>query len=144
MNKIQESCIHNTNKFIKTFSYLYQDGAPMYTLGGVFTDDLSFNERINNLHPFLSADRHNVTRIKIPNLTYKEKSYLDSKIKDLGLKMEECKREVAELCLMDDKEKEKYLSLIFSDHLAIELRPEEVQNYIQFYRYYPQYYEGII
>jgi hypothetical protein len=45
---------------------------------------------------------------------------------------------------MDDKEKEKYLSLIFSDHLAIELRPEEVQNYIQFYRYYPQYYEGII
>lgn len=144
INKIEESCMGNTNKFTKTFSYLYQDGAPMYTLGGVFTDDSSLNERLKDMHPFLSADRHNVTRIKIPNLTYKEKSYLDSIIKDLGLKMEACKKEVENLCLKDDLEKEKYLSAIFSDHLDIELKPEEIQNYIQFYRYYPQYYEGII
>lgn len=144
INKIEESCMRNTNKFIKTFSYLYQDGAPMYTLGGVFTDDSSLNERLKDLHPFLSTDRNNVTRIKIPNLTYKEKSYLDSIIKDLGLKMEECKKEVEKLCLKDDLEKEQYLSAIFSDHIAIELKPEEIQNYIQFYRYYPQYYEGII
>lgn len=144
INKIDEFCRRNNNKFIKMFSFLYRDGAPMYTLGGIFTDDSSLNARVQGLHTFLSTNKDHVTRINIPNLTYKEKSYLDSKIRDLGLKMNACRKEVDELCLKDDKEKEQRLQAKLSDHLAFELKPEELENYLQFYRYYPQYYEGII
>lgn len=65
--------------FYKLFAFLYNDGTPMLTIGGVFDENDQMQQMIKN-DPFISI-RDEIVDIDVPILTYKEKLYLDQKIK---------------------------------------------------------------
>jgi len=143
LNMLAESGEYNQNKFLKTCSFLYRDGASMFTLGGIFSNDSNkvISRYINN--SLFNFSRKGIFQIKIPNLTYKEKIYLDSNIdviKDLIKYSEEywlnkCVNEEAFEANMD-----KFLS----EELEFELSFKDLSNYVKNYRFAPQYYEGVI
>jgi len=112
-------------KFRKLFSFIYRDGVPMYTIGGIF--------RENNLQDidvtedsFFQKDENEVINIDVPLLTYYEKMTLDKNILNI-------KENLTSL----NKEK-------ITEMLGFEMEPSELKSYLNYYRYYPQYYEGII
>lgn len=142
INIISESCLYNNNKFIKLCSFAYKDGAPMFTLGGIFTDDSNFLTKIGGNH-CIDIDNETVREIKIPHITYREKFYLDSNIDLIRLLYSYAKEGVNNFDI-PDVEKSKRLSEILAEELPIELSEREILNYITNYRYIPQYYEGIL
>lgn len=144
LNKIREYNLHNDNKFLKICSFVYQDGAPMYTLGGIFTNNSDLKEIIEQYHNLINTEDDIVSLIKIPNITYKEKFYLDSKIDSLKEWMTQYKIIVSNLGLKTEQEKEDRLSALLDSKMEIELSPVDIENYLNNYIYFPQYYEGII
>ena len=112
-------------KFRKLFSFIYQDGAPMYTIGGIFSEGnpLSNLAKEDN---FFETDENKIVDIDVPLLTYCEKMKLDKNI----LKIEKN---------LDSLDKEKIIKM-----LGFEMEPSDLRTYLDYYRYYPQYYEGII
>jgi hypothetical protein len=144
LNKIKEYNLHNDNKFLKICSFVYQDGAPMYTLGGIFTHNQDLKQKIEKYHHLLSTENDMVSHIKIPNITYKEKFYLDSKIDSLKEWINQYRIIVNNLDLKTEQEKEEKLSELLNSKMDIELSPFEIENYINNYIYFPQYYEGLI
>jgi len=112
-------------KFKKLFSFIYQDTAPMYTIGGMFSkNDLS--DKLIEKDNLFETDENKLIDINVPLLTYCEKMKLDKNISDI-------KRN------LDSLDEEKIIEL-----LDFEMNPDELKNYLNYYRYYPQYYEGII
>lgn len=83
LNVLKEGCEYNKFKFHKMCSFTYKDGASMYTIGGIFTDDAGFPQKLASLHDIISLDATQIHNINIPNITYKEKFYMDSKINSL-------------------------------------------------------------
>jgi hypothetical protein len=130
LNHIEETLKFFEKKFCKLFSFFYIDNAPMYTLGGIFDDSRTFQKNFRN-ELFFDISEDTITSINVPNLTYKEKLYLDSKIRYLGniLKKTENKSESEKLLGKLDMK-------IFS--------ADKIADYVKYYKYYPQYYEGII
>ena len=127
-------------EFYKLFSFRYQDTAPMFTIGGIFDDN---GELLNKdwINRFISTNEV-IKDINVPILTYCEKFYLDSHIEELKQKVEEIEDEIGEgdSSLMEEKMTEK-----INEMLPFELRSfYDLKSYIEYYRYYPQYYEGII
>ncbi|MBA7538377.1 hypothetical protein ES705_30652 [subsurface metagenome] len=112
-------------KFRKLFSFIYQDGAPMYTIGGMFTKD-SISKKVTEKDSFFETDENKVVNIDVPLLTYYEKIKLDKKIVDIEKNL-------------DSLNEEKIIEI-----LGFEMEPSELRNYLYYHRYYPQYYEGII
>ncbi len=112
-------------KFRKLFSFIYQDGAPMYTIGGMFTKD-SISKKITEKDSFFETDENKVVNIDVPLLTYYEKMKLDKNISNI-------KKSLGSL------NKGKIIEM-----LGFEMEPSELRSYLDYYRYYPQYYEGII
>jgi len=113
-------------KFRKLFSFIYQDGAPMYTIGGIFSEKVLPNNVLTEKDNFLELDENKITNIDVPLLTYCEKMKLDKNIEKIEEKMSSLtKDEIVDL-------------------LGFEMEPSELRSYVDYYRYYPQYYEGII
>ena len=112
-------------KFRKLFSFIYQDGAPMYTIGGIFSKD-NLQDKLVEEDSFSQTDENKVINIDVPLLTYYEKMKLDKKIVDIEKNL-------------DSLNEEKIIEM-----LGFEMEPSELRNYLDYHRYYPQYYEGII
>jgi len=113
-------------KFRKLFSFIYKDGATMYTIGGIFSEDNNFQDELDKDIIFLNTEENGIIDIDVPLLTYYEKMILDKKI------------DVIEKNL-DSLNEEKIIEM-----LGFEIDPSELKSYLNYYRYYPQYYEGII
>ena len=112
-------------KFKKLFSFIYQDNAPMYTIGGIFSkNDLS--DKLIEKDSFFETDENKLVDIDVPLLTYCEKMMLDKHI----FAIEES---------LDSLNEEEIIKL-----LGFEMETNELKSYLNYYRYYPQYYEGII
>jgi hypothetical protein len=144
LNILKEGCEYNDNKFHKLCSFTYRDGAPMFTLGGIFTGDFGTPKRLEKLHKSISLDEKAIFNINIPNITYKEKYYLDSQIDTIGKLIRKASDEVEKLGLSTIEEKKERLKYLLAEEMKIELLPEEVKNYLDYYKYFPQYYEGVI
>jgi len=112
-------------KFEKLFSFVYRDGAPMYTIGGIFSKD-NLQDKLVEEDSFFQTDENKVVDINVPLLTYFEKMKLDKNI----LKIEKN---------LSSLNKEEIIKM-----LGFEMEPSELKSYLDYYRYYPQYYEGII
>jgi len=144
MNKMKDFNLYNENKCIKLCSFTYKDSAPMYTLGIIFSKDISLKSRIESYHSFIDTNEERITQINIPNITYKEKFYLDSKISYLKRILRKSHKYIDSLGITNSKEKEVKLQEIIDKKIDIELTPIEIENYLNNYLYFPQYYEGII
>ena len=116
----------------------------MYTLGGVFTEDIQQFISSKNSHKDINFNKDEIHHINIPKITYKEKFYLDSKITQLKKWIEEGYSLIEEDKIRDENEKKRIIEKILSSNMAFELSKEEVENYISNYKYFPQYYEGIL
>ena len=112
-------------KFRKLFSFIYRDGTPMYTIGGMFTKD-SISKKVTEKDSFFETDENKVVNIDVPLLTYYEKMKLDKNISNIEKSL-------------NSLNKEKIIKM-----LGFEMEPSELRSYLDYYRYYPQYYEGII
>ena len=113
-------------KFKKLFSFVYQDGSPMYTIGGIFSENnLSSNLRAEKDN-FFETDENKLVDIDVPLLTYCEKMKLDKNIVYIKNNL-------------DSLDGEKIIKM-----LGFEMSLSELRRYVDYYRYYPQYYEGII
>ena len=126
--------------FCKLFSFRYRDGSPMFTIGGIFDDDKKLcNRKWDN--KFISTDEE-VKDINVPILTYCEKFHIDSHIEKLKRKIKkiESKNKESDRSLVEEE-----MTEMINKTLPFELGSiYDLKNYIEFYRYYPQYYEGII
>lgn len=126
--------------FYKLFSFRYRDGSPMFTIGGIFDDDKKLcNRKWNN--KFISTDEE-INDINVPILTYCEKFHIDSHIEKLKRKIKKIEsRNKGSNCSLIEKK----MTEMINKTLPFELGSiYDLKNYIEFYRYYPQYYEGII
>lgn len=114
-------------KFRKLFSFVYQDGAPMYTIGGIFSEStLPESVSVCDENNFLELDEDKILNIDVPLLTYCEKMQLDKHIEEIEKNLSSLNKEGV------------------VDLLGFEMEPSELRGYLNYYRYYPQYYEGII
>jgi hypothetical protein len=106
-------------KFIQLFNYVYQDGAPMLTVGGVLAteeDEAYLRQQPSVLeHRFVRQGADYMT-ISVPHLTVREKHWLDSR--------------------MDQN--------LTPDKLQFELDSTLLENYRQFYKEYPTYLETVV
>ncbi len=142
MNYLMTMSEYQDAGFHKLFSFRYKDGAPMFTMGGILCDN---NDELRNRdwgNSFISTNEE-ITDIDVPILTYCEKFYIDSHIEDLKREIEEIEDETAgdDSSLKEQKKTDK----MNKEVLPFELRSfHDLKNYIKYYRYYPQYYEGIL
>lgn len=143
MNYLAAMCELRDIKFYKLFSFGYRDGSPMFTLGGIFDEknELCIREWTNE---FICTDEE-IKYINVPILTYYEKFYIDSHIGKLKQKIEEIEDEINDERLSDPQEKEDKMTEMINSYLPFELHSfHDLKNYLDYYKYYPQYYEGII
>ncbi len=109
-------------------SFLYSDTVPMFTFVAIACEK---EEKIDALKiPYISTDENKITIIEVPNLTIKEKIYLDSRINAFI-------EQVSELKPNEDRSKK----LIQAD---FEFNFQDLSNYIDYYKYYPQYFESLL
>lgn len=126
--------------FYKLFSFSYKDDCPMFTIGGIFDDNKKIcNRKWDN--KFISTNKE-VKDINVPILTYCEKFHIDSHIEELKQKIEEIEDEIGE---GDSSLREEKMTEKINEVLPFELRSlYDLKSYVEYYKYYPQYYEGII
>lgn len=105
-------------QFVQLFNYLYRDGAPMFTLGGIVCteSDRTKLEATRILDQEFVINGADYLEISAPPLTIREKHWLDSKL-DANLK---------------------------STDLPFELEDELLADYRRFYRAYPTYFETLL
>jgi hypothetical protein len=105
-------------RFLQLFNYVYRDGAPMFTIGGVIgTDEDERGLRGSGVldHKFVRTNSDHM-EISVPPLTIREKHWLDSRL--------------------DDN--------LRSDRLVFELEEDLLNNYRKFYKEYPTYMESLL
>jgi hypothetical protein len=118
MERIRQTLEGRGLKFIQLFNYLYKDGAPMLTIGGmVGTDDDEAKLQRAGIfgHRFVQRDSQYL-KISVPPLTLREKQWLDSR--------------------MDRN--------LTADGLTFELEDALLDNYRKFYKEYPTYMETML
>jgi putative O-methyltransferase len=105
-------------RFLQIFNYVYRDGAPMLTVGGIVgTDEDEQNLMTADIpnHRFVRTGR-DALEISLPPLTFREKQWLDA-----------------------------HLDARFSSkRLRFELDEELLNNYRKFYKEYPTYMEAFL
>lgn len=127
VNNVKESLKYTGLNFYKLFAFKYNDGTDMLTIGGVFDKNDEFQKQQDG-HQFINIENY-ITDIDVPILTYKEKRYLDEKIT-----WKHASNQIT------DTELDDLLSSI-----EFEIEPKKLlANYFNFYRFYPQYYEGVL
>lgn len=128
INIIEDKIKYKNLNFYKLFAFEYNDGTPMLTIGGVFDDNNSLQEKMKNVK-FIKTD-NTIIDIDVPILTYKEKLYLDQKIKQHFSDGKILKKDIKEIS--------KYIDF------DLDNVENNIESYLTYYKYYPQYYEGII
>lgn len=98
----------------------------MYTIGGIFSEDNPLSNLLAEKENFFETDENKFVDIDVPLLTYYEKIKLDKNISSIKESL-------------DSLNKGKIIEM-----LGFEMEPSELRSYLDYYRYYPQYYEGII
>jgi hypothetical protein len=143
MNYLSKMCELRDTKFYKLFSFVYRDTSPMFTLGGIFDDKNELRIRVWT-NEFICTDEE-IKYINVPILTYYEKFYIDSHIEKLKQKISEIEDEINGQGISDPEEKENKMTEKINTYLPFELHSiYDLKNYLDYYKYYPQYYEGII
>jgi hypothetical protein len=139
MNIIKERMQYEPLGFHKLFSFTYSDRAKMYTLGGIFSKP----ENIPELKNSFIRKNNEIIDIDIPLITYKEKYYLDSMILTLRNNIDSIESKLKAKNYDPGSDMEK-LFVAKELKLEIELSLTDIKSYSRYYKYYPQYYEGII
>lgn len=142
-NVFVEENLYHKYKYNKICSFLYSDNAPMYSLGCFFTDDKSQLKQIKKIHRSISFDSEEMQKIEVPHITYKEKHYLDSNIIQLEKWLKYYSRKIKRI-EKDEKLAAIAVEKILNEKMDIELNLNQITNYIENYRFMPQYYEGIV
>ena len=128
INCLTENQKFRNIKFKKIMSFLYSDGVPMYTFVAMAYKK---EESLTTLKiPYINTEEDEITIIDVPNLTAKEKIYLDSQINAFTKK-------VSKLNLSENRLKK----IILED---FEINFQDLSNYIDYYKYYPQYFETLL
>ena len=105
-------------KFHQIFNYLYADGCPMLTVGGIIGNEASavnLREKKIDEWKYVRTNDHNL-EIVLPYLTIREKQWIDSVLRP---------------------------SLSY-DKLIFELDEELLEGYRQFYKEYPTFAEAML
>jgi hypothetical protein len=102
-------------RFLQIFNYVYRDGAPMMTIGGMIGTDEDQGALSGFDHKFVRTTMEHLV-ISVPPLTVREKHWLDSRI---------CKG-------------------FTTKKLDFELDEELLENYRTFYKEYPTYMEALL
>ncbi|MCX6830180.1 MAG: hypothetical protein NT002_13020 [candidate division Zixibacteria bacterium] len=134
LNSIDDNQRFQRLKFTKLFSFYCKDSSPMYTLGGVYDDPEALNGLISTIkrdNGFVNLNEGEITNIDVPILTYKEKCYLDHRVEELTN------------AIGNNAENVSLTDVVNGLEFEI-IPPHRLRTYLDFYRYYPQYYEGII
>lgn len=103
--------------FLQLFNLIYRDTKKMYTFGGIFCEDEDITElknKLSDLH-YISHDNR-IMAIDCPILTLREKLYIDNLIYKSG-----------------------------RDNKCIDtgLNEDDINKYMEYYKYYPQFFESI-
>lgn len=139
MNIFKERMQNEPLDFNKLFSFTYSDRAKMYTLGGIFSKP----ENVPKLKNSFIRKNNEIIDIDIPLITYKEKHYLDSMILNLRNSIDSIESKLKANKYDPGSDREK-LFVAKELKLEIELSLTDIKSYSRYYKYYPQYYEGII
>lgn len=125
IEKVKDTMVSGPDDdFFQFVNYRYKDGATMITLGWI----IDTKERIALLaNSDFANDPYVITQerpfnITVPPLTSKEKLYLDSRSKKL----------------IADMENGRQLNINF------ELKDSELQNYLNVYKYYPEFKDSFL
>jgi hypothetical protein len=105
-------------QYSQLFNYMYQDGAPMLTIGGIVTDpqdEIVLQQSGILEHRFIRTSRE-FLEISVPPLTIREKQWLDSRL---------------------DKK-------LTAKKIVFELEDDLLSNYRTFYREYPAFVEMLL
>jgi hypothetical protein len=105
-------------RFLQLFNYVYRDGAPMLTVGGMIgteEDERALRKAGVLDHRFVRTSTEYL-EISVPPLTVREKHWLDSRL--------------------DEK--------LTAAKLRFELEEEQLNNYRRFYKEYPTYMETVL
>jgi hypothetical protein len=117
--QIEMSLSHRKDiQFIQLFNYVYADGAPMLTVGGVISDPACANNIKSSdvlEHDFVRQEPEPLL-VSVPHLTLREKQWLDSKLEAKSV----------------------------SCQLAFELDDEFLKNYAKYYKEYPTFMEAML
>lgn len=140
MNAIIDKTERRDVKFRKLFCYEYADGKNMLTLGGIFLKKDSPDISID--HKFLCSEK-DIIKIDIPLLTYKEKTHLDSILEFLQANISGLETKISENDIQTEDLEKIFIHSQLKD-LDFELSLNDLKSYLNYYKYYPQYYEGII
>jgi len=143
LNFIKEKVSFQEIKFHKIFSFKYKDGAQMLTLGGVLDKNDNIIKKIKNFD-YLSTDEH-IVEIDAPILTYHEKFHLDSMIDKCKNLIDDYEQQLKSKKKLDGKKIIKTMEKKMNETLPFELSSiNELRYFVKYYKYFPQYYEGII
>jgi len=137
-NYFADKCKPRNLKFHKIFAIEYADNATMLTIGGIMDESDDLSKEL--IHPFVRTDEPIVT-ISVPNLTYKEKFYLDSRIDQIKNNINQIAQTIEENNIPLDDQKEFVRDKL---RMEFELSIEDLKQYTEYYKYYPQYYEGVV
>ncbi|MDY6991940.1 MAG: O-methyltransferase [Pseudomonadota bacterium] len=111
-----------SERFHPLFNYLYKDGMPMLTVGGIITNKEQSSEIYSLLNLELSQHGNiEQTNINVPPLTHKEKAALDR--------------------LMP---RDAVPTVNDIEELGFKLKQEQIESYYQYYKKYPIYLEAKI
>lgn len=105
-------------RFIQLFNFLYRDGAPMFTLGGMIgteEDERAIKKARILDHRFVRPGSK-CLEISVPPLTMREKQWLDTRVGPQ----------------------------LTAEKLKFELDEDLLQNYCTFYKEYPTYLETLL
>jgi len=105
-------------RFLQIFHFVYKDGAPMLTIGGMIgtgEDEEALDRACIFKHEFVRVDGDHLA-ISVPPLTLREKQWLESRL---------------------DKK-------LTAAKLRFELEEDLLENYRRFYRQYPTYMETVL
>lgn len=129
LNTFKNNETNQSIKFRKLFSFNYEDTTPMYTLGGIFRSDEIPDSSLSS--HFVQQGEDVITDIDVPLLTYREKLKLDQAIDYFGQQL-------------STPPPDDVLEQLATNKLGFEIDCLDLKSYLKYYRYYPQYYEGII
>lgn len=138
LNYFAYKCISRNLKFNKFYAIEYADNASMLTIAGIMDET---DEVVRNLTHSCVRINEQIVAIKVPNLTYKEKFYLDSRIDQIKNSVDKIAHMIEKQQISADDEKEFVRNEL---GMEFELSIEDLKQYAEYYKYYPQYYEGVI
>lgn len=138
LNYIAKEFVASKFDFKKLFALQYADNASMLTMAGIISDN---NDVIDTVTHHCCKKDNEIVSISVPNLTYKEKTFLDSKINIIKTSIGRVENLLRTNNISSEDEKEFVRNEL---DLEFELSIEDIKQYVKYYKYYPQYYEGII